>query len=180
MALIKALHERTEWMLIRLATMDDYRGLCAVLDEVDALHQRALPQVFRDPGGSARSREYIASIVADETACLWVAEEEGQIVGILHISIRQTRDDIPILVPRRYAVIENVAVVRKRRRQRIGRALIERAERWASEQGIDQIELHVWEFNEQARAFYEALGYQTASRRLWTSLGGEKDGYRDG
>lgn len=156
-------------MLIRQATMDDYAGLCAILDEVDALHWRALPQVFRDPGGAARSREYIASIVNDEAACLWIAEHEGQIVGVLTMVIQQARD-IPILVPRRCAVIDSLAVAQKYRRRGIGRALTEAATRWASGQGIDQIELHVWEFNEDARAFYQALGYRTASRRLWIHL----------
>jgi ribosomal protein S18 acetylase RimI-like enzyme len=153
-------------MLIRQATMDDYAGLCAIFREVDALHVEAQPQVFRDPGDAARPRAYIASIVNDENACLWVAEHEGQIVGLLKIAIQKTRD-IPILVPRCYAEIDTLAVAKQYHRRGIGRTLMEAAERWASERGVDQIELSVWEFNEQARAFYAALGYRTASRKMW-------------
>ena len=70
LALIESAQEETSKMLIRQATMEDYPELCAVLDEVDAQHREALPQVFRDPGDVARSRAYIASIVEDETpAC---------------------------------------------------------------------------------------------------------------
>jgi ribosomal protein S18 acetylase RimI-like enzyme len=43
---------------------------------------------------------------------------------------------------------------------------METADHWASEKGIDQIELSVREFNEQARAFYTALGYRTTSRKM--------------
>ncbi len=156
-------------MLIRQATTEDYKGLCAILDEVDALHQTALPHLFRDPGGPARSRAYIASIVEDKNACLWIAEHEEQIIGILHITIRETHD-IPILVPRRYAAISTIAVSHAHRRKGIGRALLETAEHWARAKNATQIELHVWEFNEGARAFYEALGYRTASRRMWRRL----------
>ena len=152
-------------MLIRQATTEDYRGLCAILDEVDALHQTALPHVFRDPGGSARPRPYIASIVEDENACLWVAEHDEQILGILKIAIEETRD-IPILVPRRYAAISTIVVSQAHRRKGIGRALLEKAEHWAQAKHATEIELHVWEFNEGARAFYEALGYRTTSRRM--------------
>jgi ribosomal protein S18 acetylase RimI-like enzyme len=155
-------------MLIRQATMEDYAGMCAIFAEVDALHIAELPQIFQDPGDMARPRDYIASIVNDENARLWVAEMEDQIVGLLKISIRETRD-IPILVPRRYAEIGTLVVARAHRRKGIGRALMERADRWVSERGVDQIELGVWEFNEPARAFYEALGYHTARRRMWKS-----------
>jgi ribosomal protein S18 acetylase RimI-like enzyme len=153
-------------MLIRQATIEDYVGVCAIFAEVDAQHVEAQPQVFRDPGGAARPRDYIASILEDENACLWVAEHEGRIVGIVKIALRETRD-IPVLVPRRYAEIGTLAVAREYRRRGIGRALMEVSERWARERGADQIELGVWEFNEHARAFYNALGYRTARRRMW-------------
>jgi GNAT superfamily N-acetyltransferase len=154
---------------IRQATIADYAGLCAVLDEVDAQHIAALPNVFRDPGERARSQAYVASIVQDENACLWIAEHGADIVGVLHICIRETRP-IPLFVPRRYAVIENVAISQAYRRQGIGRALVERADRWALDRGATQTELNVWEFNEGARAFYDALGYKTASRKMVRDL----------
>jgi len=157
--------------------MDDYDGLCALFDEVDALHREALPQVFRDPGGVARSRAYLASILEDENACLWVAEQRREIVGLLHISIRETRD-IPILVPRRYAIVENLAVSQAYRRRGIGNALLRAAERWALDKKAAQVELHVWEFNEGARAFYEMMGYGTASRRLWRPLSRHRNSLR--
>jgi len=153
-------------MRIRQATMDDYAGLCAVFAEVDALHVTALPEIFRHPGGAARPEAYIASIVNDENACLWVAEHNDQIVGLVKVAIRETRD-IPVLVPRRYAEIGTLAVAQRHQRRGIGRALMQAAESWASEKGIDQIELSVWEFNDQARAFYAALGYHTASLKMW-------------
>jgi ribosomal protein S18 acetylase RimI-like enzyme len=145
--------------------MDDYDALCAVLDEVDALHSRALPHVFRDPGGAARSRDYIASIIEDAESTLWVAERARQLVGVLHTSIREARD-IPILVPRRYAVVTDIVVLQPHRRSGVGRALMKAAQNWAILQGADEIQLHVWEFNQGARHFYEELGFHTARRMM--------------
>lgn len=150
---------------IRQATLDDYDPINAVLAEVDALHRVALPHVFRDPGAPARSREYIASIIDSQDAALLIAECADRITGLIHVLIRETRD-IPILVPRRYAVIENIVVAESNRRSGVGRALMEAAHRWAQKQGIEQIELGVWEFNQGALAFYEKLGYRTAIRRM--------------
>jgi ribosomal protein S18 acetylase RimI-like enzyme len=150
---------------IRQATLRDYDPINAVLAEVDALHREALPYVYRDPGGPARSGEYIASIIADEHATLLLAERPDQVIGLIHVLIREARD-IPILVPRRYAVIENLVVAAGNRRCGVGRALMEAAHRWAQKQSVDHIELGVWEFNQGALAFYEKLGYHTAIRRM--------------
>jgi ribosomal protein S18 acetylase RimI-like enzyme len=40
------------------------------------------------------------------------------------------------------------------------------AQRWATERGLREIELNVWEFNQSAIAFYEALGYVTERRKM--------------
>ena len=95
---------------IRKATIADYRALCTVLDEGDLYHRQALPHVFRAPDGPARSPAYIASVISSPNACFFVAEQGERIVGAVHVLLRETRD-IPILVPRRFAVIENLIVL---------------------------------------------------------------------
>lgn len=155
---------------IREASDQDYEGLCEVFAEVDALHREALPHLFREPDGPARAREYISSIIADENAAIFVAESDNQIIGFVHICLREP-PDIPIMVPRHYASINDLAVRRRFRRSGIGRSLIERAHQWARDKGVTQVELTVWEFNKEAIAFYEKLGYKTASRRMSRSLG---------
>jgi len=154
---------------IREANQEDYEGLCEVFAEVDALHREALPHVFRQPDEPARTKEFISGIVADEDAALLVAENDGEIVGLVQILIREA-PDIPIMVPRRYGVIDNLAVKKGVRRSGVGRALIERAHRWAWDKGATQVELYVWEFNKEAITFYEKLGYRTASRKMWRVL----------
>lgn len=78
--------------------------------------------------------------------------------------------DIPIMAPRRYAFIENLAVKKKFRRCGVGKLLVEKAHQWALDQGITQVQLHTWEFNKEAIAFYEKLGYRMVSREMWKPL----------
>ncbi|MFQ6040665.1 MAG: GNAT family N-acetyltransferase [Candidatus Poribacteria bacterium] len=155
---------------IREAVLEDYEGLCEVFEEVDALHREALPYVFREPDGPARTREYISGIIASRNATLFVAEHDGQIIGLVHATLLKS-PDIPIIAPRRYAVIENLAVTERFRRSGVGRSLVERVHQWVLDKGITQVELNVWEFNKGAIAFYEQLGYTTVSRKMWKSLG---------
>lgn len=154
---------------LRRATLKDYEELCEVFAEGDALHHEALPHFFRRTEGPARSRQYLSEILANREAALFVAETAGRILGAVHAEVRRT-PDLPSVIPRRYVRIAMLVVRARFRRLGVGRALLERVHRWALEQGIAQVELLVWEFNQEAIAFYEKLGYETASRLMWKSL----------
>jgi len=52
------------------------------------------------------------------------------------------------------------------RRQGIASAMIEFIRRFAKEKGFHRIELNMWEFNEGALAFYEAVGFRTYRRYM--------------
>ena len=108
-------------------------------------------------------------MIADESVGLFVAEREAQLVGLVHIVIKDT-PDIPILVPRRYTVIDNLVVKGGLRRSGIGRALMTEAHDWAITKGAKLVELNVNDFNEAALALYERLGYKTFSRQMSKSL----------
>lgn len=154
---------------IRRATAQDYEALCEIIGEVDALHREALPHLFRAPGGPARERIYLLGLLADDDHGLFVAEIEGQAAGYVHVAVRDT-PPIPILVPRRVAVVDDLVVKEAYRRSGLGRALMGRAEQWAQAKGVAEVELNVYEFNEPAIAFYRSLGYETFSRRMGRRL----------
>ncbi|MEW6357285.1 MAG: GNAT family N-acetyltransferase [Planctomycetota bacterium] len=154
---------------IRKATEKDYAAVCALFAEGDGMHREALPHVFRDPGAPARTKEFFTETIKNSDAVLFVAEQDGKLIGMIHAVLRSA-PAIPLFVPRRYAVIDNVVVEESHRRSGIGAALMEHVHRWAFEKGVTQVELNVWEFNEGAIAFYEKLGYTTASRKMWKTL----------
>ncbi len=154
---------------IRLATMHDYDALCALWTEGDEHHIAPLAPFFRRSAGPPRSREFVAGILADENAALFIAERDGAAVGFLHLYLRQT-PDMPMIVPRTFVMVDSIVVARKARRSGVGTALMAWAEHWAREKGANQLELSVWEFNERARTLYERLGYRTITRRMWKSL----------
>ncbi|MBC8444658.1 MAG: GNAT family N-acetyltransferase [Chloroflexi bacterium] len=157
---------------IRLATPEDYDELCRVLEEGDAHHRQALPHIYRRPAGPARSRDYVLGIIHSKEAALFLAEVDGQdkpVIGAVHIATRET-PDIALLVPRRYAVVENLIVSRAHRRSGIGRALMAQAHQWALTRGVTEVELTVWEFNAEAIAFYGELGYRPSRLKMGKTL----------
>jgi ribosomal protein S18 acetylase RimI-like enzyme len=152
-------------IIVRPATALDYEELCQVIEQADRLHRENLPHLFRQPQGPVRDREYFLGLLEDADHGLFAAEVEGQIMGYVHIVVRET-PAIPIVVPRRLAVVDNLCVRERVRRAGIGRALMHRAQRWACAQGVSEIELTVYEFNELAIAFYHSLGFETVNRRM--------------
>ena len=105
-------------VMIRRATAQDYEALCKIIEEVDVLHREALPHIFRESGGPVRERVYMLGLLADEDHGLFVAEVDGQVAGFLHVTVRDA-PPIPILVPRRVAVVDNIAVKKAHRRDQL-------------------------------------------------------------
>jgi diamine N-acetyltransferase len=108
-------------------------------------------------------------LIIDENVGLFVAKVEGKLVGFVHVIIRDS-PAIPICVPRRYAIVDSIAVDKGFQRRGIGQALMEQAHYWAEEQGATAIELNVYEFNQGAIAFYQTFGYTATSRKMTKPL----------
>lgn len=154
---------------IRKATFDDYTPVCGLFDEVDALHRKNLPGLFRKPTGPVRAEDYFRGLIGDEDVGLFVAETGGELVGFVHAVVRDT-PAFPILVPRRYAVVDGMGVKLGFRHRGTGHKLMDAVHAWAVAKGADSVQLNVYEFNEAAIAFYETLGYLTLSRKMSQTL----------
>ena len=150
---------------IRKAAANDYDDLCELFNEVDALHRINLPHIFQKPDGAAREKDYYLGLVADENIGLFVVEADEELIGFVHVFIRDT-PIFPVIIPQHYAVIDGIGVKSEFQNHGIGKMLMEKAQEWATTNGAVFIELNVYEFNKNAISFYERLGYHVSSRRM--------------
>ena len=157
---------------IRHAVADDYEAACRLWSEVDALHAAQLPHLFRTTELPARSRRAFDRDIEDTQSALFLAEMDGAVVALAHVHIYEQPEqaEMPALIPRRYAEIEELAVASAHQRRGIASRLMRAAHRWIRDRGINEIELIVYEFNEPAMRLYRKLGYSPAGRRLWRKL----------
>ena len=65
-----------------------------------------------------------------------------------------------------YLDIDEICVDNDHRRQGIASSIMKYIENYAKEIGIESIELNMWEYNEEARSFYEKSGFKTYRRYL--------------
>jgi RimJ/RimL family protein N-acetyltransferase len=102
---------------------------------------------------TADERRYLKAIRRYPHAAVYVAEDEGRLVGRLSLS----RDQHPAS---RHVADLGLMVAASHRRQGIGRALLETAVLWAREAEVTKLELHVFPWNEPAIALYEGFGFE--------------------
>jgi len=155
-------------IVVRATTLEDYSRVGDVLADTLEFHRQALPDVFRLTNTPPPTADFITDLLREGTGAFLVAEAEGAVIGFL--TIRAAVVDQPYLVPRRVGIIDNVGVAPAWRHHGVERALMAAAHDWARGRRLTQVRLSVWEFNGEAIAFYESLGYRTTSRNMWVTL----------
>lgn len=155
-------------LVSRPATINDHNGIAHITGDVLALHADALPDQFQTTADSLPVNHFHAAFETSDSGFL-VAERTGEIVGYAKLHVRHA-PDAPMLVPRRYAFLDEIGVLTTEQGKGIGRQLIDAAVQWAHEQGLDRIELNVHEFDGSAIGFYERLGFTTFSRVMALSF----------
>ncbi len=97
-------------------------------------------------------RRYLRAIRRYPNAAVYVAEEDGLIVGRLSIA----RDQHPAS---RHVADLGLMVAAAHRRRGVGTALLEAAVEWARQAGVRKLELHVFPWNKAAIALYDRFGF---------------------
>ena len=86
-----------------------------------------------------------------------VAEVDGKAAGMCNVKLKKAPVH-PVVLPRRYAYIDDICILPDFRHMGVGKALYEALAERIRPMGIRKVELKVWAFNESAMGFYEALG----------------------
>ena len=146
-------------MTIRRMEARDYEDYCALMDELHGLHRAARPDIYA-PAPALPDEAAFAEILNDKT-CL-VCEDEGGAIGLAVMRMRTYA--VPAVKTHTVGWIEDICVKREARGRGAGRLLYEALMRAAKREGLERVELNVWAFNEDARAFYEHMGMGERSR----------------
>lgn len=155
-------------MTIRFATERDLEQVNALRRQVNELHVQGKPEIFK-PGFSEELQNYIYTIFADPQKSVVVAERDDTIAGYAILN-RVRRPETPYMFVREYLDVDEFGVDEACRRQGVASELIAFIRACASREGFDRIELNMWEFNQNALAFYEAAGFQTYRRYMELKL----------
>ena len=144
-------------MKVRIMEKEDVTDVQLLFAELQNLHAENEPEIFvKDV---VRSTEYYYDILNRHDRVIWVAVENSKVIGCIKGKIIDFEGK-DILKKRRYGFIDGMIVDKDSRGKLIEYKLQNALFNWFKEKGINHVEASVWNFNENAKKYYEAFGYK--------------------
>ena len=141
---------------IRRAEEKDIDAVTRLLEQVLELHAAIRPDIFI-PGTTKYTREELAVIFADDSRPVYVAEDDGLVLGHAFCVLREPPASNN-LIPRRIFYVDDLCADEAARGKHVGSALFEHVKKEALRLGCYEVTLNVWEGNDSALAFYRNKG----------------------
>lgn len=158
---------------VREARSTDFERLSALFAEENRFHAQLVPAYIQITS-PVLTREELQAFLGSPTDRLFVCEDGDKLLGAVIVSLQESAED-RWNKSRLCGYIDDLIVTATARGRGVGRQLMQAARRWVIAQGVQTIELHVWETNTDARRFYASLGLQTVQHRMTWELGIEDD-----
>jgi len=151
-------------MIVRFAKESELDRVNELRKQVNDIHVEGKPDVFK-PGFGQELRDFIKVIWNDPEQEIVVAEDDGVICGfaVLH---HINKPENPFMKERDFIDIDEFCVDKDHRRKGAASEMVSFIKEFAREKGFKRIELNMWEFNQNALAFYEAAGFKTFRRYM--------------
>ncbi|MEU8837390.1 GNAT family N-acetyltransferase, partial [Streptomyces sp900116325] len=142
---------------IRTASTDDVALLATLNDIVHDLHVRHRPDLFV---GAPEQEAFFAAQIADPSVTVLVADgADGKAVGYA-LARFVKREGSALTSPDVIISLDQIAVSPDAARAGVGSALLEAVREAGRTAGCRRLVTSVWDFNETARAFYQASGFR--------------------
>ncbi len=145
-------------MIVRRAQKDDIPGILELLVQVDMVHHRGRPDIFKGPATKYDAAE-LDAILADDSSPVFVCvDDDGAVLGHAFCIHKQEINN-NVLTDIRTLYVDDICVDENARGQHIGKMLFDHVRSYALAQGFYNITLNVWSCNPGAMSFYEKMGF---------------------
>ena len=149
--------------MVRFAEEKDLDIINELRKQVNDIHVEGRPDVFKAGFGS-EIRDFAKVIINGENSDIIVAERNGVICGMVCVDY-VNKPETPYSKARNFYHVQEIAVDADYRRQGVAKELFEFMIEDAKKRKLARIELDVWEFNDSAIEFYQAVGFRLT--RSW-------------
>jgi ribosomal-protein-alanine acetyltransferase len=144
-------------IIIRRAQKNDTDKVLDLLLQVEGVHQKGRPDLFREHGVKFTAPE-LHEIFADDTRPVFVAEVDGRVAGYVFCIITETKDST-MLFDMKTVHLEDVCIDETCRGEGIGGALMERFLLKSESLLCDTLFLEVRADNAPAISLYRRYGF---------------------
>ncbi len=142
---------------IRQASVADIPRIIDLLHQVDMVHHRLRPDLFK-PDTTKYSEQELETLLGEESKPIFVYDD-GEVLGYTFCQITEVKED-RLLQDRKTLYIDDLCVDEAARGKHIGSALFEFVRDYAKSIGCHAVTLNVWAGNDAAMQFYQSKGMQ--------------------
>lgn len=146
-------------VLLRPARGGDVGSLADIYRSSAAHHVAIDPKRYRVPDRESVAEHFREALVEDGGDAIIVAEEDGVVVGFLHLRAMSDPPAYSMVRPQERASLD-LAVLDGFRGRGVGTALLAAAVEWAKSRSLQALVLDALLANAGAVALYERHGYQ--------------------
>lgn len=144
-------------MEIRKATKEDLPGVHELLNQVLAIHAKIRPDIFI-PNTRKYTDEELLKIFENPKTPVFVAVEDGKVLGHSFTILKEPPFSNNMIY-HKTLFIDDLCVDQNTRGKKVGQKLYDYVIQFAKDEGCYNVTLNVWEGNDSARGFYEAMGF---------------------
>jgi aminoglycoside 3-N-acetyltransferase I len=143
---------------IRKATKRDFQAAGHLMESMWELHGDETRLISKEQILSVPGADYIRELLEKSTSVVFVAETNGQIVGVVSCCMQ----DLPTFYKQQQeAYIDDLSVAEDFQRQGIASKLLQACEEFARANSVSLISAKVWKFNKASAALMEANGLES-------------------
>lgn len=143
-------------MIIRSATEKDIEAIKQLFWELDTDAIKHQPEHFQR---GDRNDESLMEMINGPKSQFLLAELHDEVVGFSLLFEKETNGP-SLLIPCRYAYMQDFIVKEIHRNCGIGTRLFEASKQWAKDRGLDYLRLSVFPSNDNGIRFYKRQGLQ--------------------
>ncbi len=151
--------------MISIVETKDYKIISKLNEEVQNLHARLHPEVFKAYNNEAIELEF-KNFLSDPNCKCFLAKNDESAIGYIFCFIRAINENA-FHYSFKTIYIDQLTVLEKYRRSGVGKLLLEQVEHLAKEHSIEKIELDHWSSNDVAARYFRKNGYQLYKERLF-------------
>ena len=153
---------------IRKAVLSDLDILIEMNSEIQRLHQKAEPSIFRKPSRSAIGN-FLKECLKDRMKIILVAECEAEVVGYILLEIHKVKAN-PFQKAHSFLYIDHICVIPRFRRAGLAMELMKAARSVAKTRRLERLVLDYWVFNSRAAGFFTAAGFRPWLGRMMAKV----------
>lgn len=141
-------------MNIRKATKDDLEDINMLFFILDKDGLKYQPEHFKM---GERTDEYLQEIINNPSSDFLLYVLDNKVIGFSLLYQKETKG-LSLLVPCKYAYLQDFVVDEEYRNRGYGTQLFEASKQWAKDNGMDYLRLSVFPSNDSGIRFYKRHG----------------------